>query len=607
MHVARGVVLSVALFSVVAFAQAFKVGDKVHAKWGSEWKTATVIAIRNGAPRPIKIHYDGYDGSFDNWFTAAELQPGPAPAAAPVAPVATAPAKSFVDPLPTRFKEGDLVEAKDGETWTRAKIIQVKPGSRPWYVHFEGQDSSRDVQRFDNEVRPAGELYVTIEKGSDDGSGPFKANAQVQVQDGQGWNLATVVMVKGGRSYVDRTGGNSEWVDAARLRALPDNAAANSMVKDGLVANVQSDVNYSGNIKVGDTVEAYIDVGWGQKWTKCTVQELKGDELKVHYGGSQYNVRWIKKSELRNLDKEAMNTKTSRFWSQVAPMEQSVGGFLLQFTKQFPADTSIPMESRTPEDIANRLNDLAKIDAVCKQTPADVLAVDANDTNWKHNSKLFCDLAAARAKLGAARAKTLMDGSVGGRLAFVKNKLGVPEQAVAGGKGIAHVTEPVDGDDVFFNGGQKTLAHAKASLAKFAGTMPPEEIAKLEGEFATAITEAQERFKKNLPAASFSTKTSDATIERVAKAFLAKNYPGAVPLKAGVETNEWRYEKTDKGLTLARLKWADILWKDPAKNLCAVGGFLYNEEALVGGGYESPGFITSSYGYYFTWSWVKCP
>jgi len=59
------------------------------------------------------------------------------------------------------FKQGETVEAQWGGEWKRARIIAVKPGTpRPFKVHFEGYDSSRDNWLTAAELRAAGAAPV---------------------------------------------------------------------------------------------------------------------------------------------------------------------------------------------------------------------------------------------------------------------------------------------------------------------------------------------------------------------------------------------------------------------------------------------------------------
>ena len=42
----------------------YKKGDAVQVNWKGKWWPAHVIAVKNGKP---KVHYDGYDNSWDEW------------------------------------------------------------------------------------------------------------------------------------------------------------------------------------------------------------------------------------------------------------------------------------------------------------------------------------------------------------------------------------------------------------------------------------------------------------------------------------------------------------------------------------------------------------
>ena len=581
--------------SAPASSVTYKAGDVMEARWGSDWKKASVVAVKASSPRPYKVHYEGYDMSNDQWLTAADMRaPGTAPA-----PVAPAPVAGM------KFQEKERVEARYGSDYLKATVLRLKPGTpQPYLVHYEGVEG-RDNWLFESDLRPAGDLWIVVEPGADDRSGTFKATQKVQVEEGGNWMLASITQVKAGRYYVERDGvKGGAWMDGSRLRALPDNAAGNALAAQGLVKDVQPDVNYTGNVKVGDTVEVKMNVGFGDRWTKCTVREITGDKYTVHYGGHQSNTREVTKEQFRSLDKEAALARRARFYQEAQPYAAGVAAVVHVYTDKYPRGFGDGSAPGTPEELDKVMQQLAGLDALCKKTPPEVLVDNPAEKDWRSQPRLWADIAANREKIGKQLGQKMLKEATGGKLAFIRNKVGVVEDAPGGGKGIAHYTEPVNTEDIFFNDGKKTLEGVKASLGRFGQAG---DTTALLAEYEKAIADAKARFKANLPPASFKTPYQDATIEKAARGYLSRAFAGAVPLKSGVEKNTWQLEKTDSGTTLARLKWANIQWKDPAHDVCCVGAFFYNEEALVKGGFESPGFITSSYGYYFTWSYQRCP
>ena len=113
---------ALALVFVVGLAQAalaetaptYKVGDKVEVLWKGTWYPAAVIEVK---PDEWKIHYDGYEASWDEWVKSDRIRmPG--------------------------FKVGDAVEVLWKGTWYPAQVIEAKPDE--WKIHYDGYESSWD-------------------------------------------------------------------------------------------------------------------------------------------------------------------------------------------------------------------------------------------------------------------------------------------------------------------------------------------------------------------------------------------------------------------------------------------------------------------------------
>ncbi len=54
-----------------AGAASYTVGNPVQVSWKGSWYPAHVIAVNKGS---YKIHYDGYDASWDEWITTARMK-----------------------------------------------------------------------------------------------------------------------------------------------------------------------------------------------------------------------------------------------------------------------------------------------------------------------------------------------------------------------------------------------------------------------------------------------------------------------------------------------------------------------------------------------------
>lgn len=57
--------------SAAASGGGFKVGDAVEVNWKGAWYKASVMAVKGGK---TKIHYDGYDNSWDEWVGLSRIR-----------------------------------------------------------------------------------------------------------------------------------------------------------------------------------------------------------------------------------------------------------------------------------------------------------------------------------------------------------------------------------------------------------------------------------------------------------------------------------------------------------------------------------------------------
>jgi hypothetical protein len=95
-------------------------GAKLEVEWGGTWYSATALEGPN-ANKECKIHYDGYDASWDEWV---------------------APARTRAGSDANLCKKGDklLVEWKQG--WYPAAIIDGPDDKKQCKVHYDGYDDS---------------------------------------------------------------------------------------------------------------------------------------------------------------------------------------------------------------------------------------------------------------------------------------------------------------------------------------------------------------------------------------------------------------------------------------------------------------------------------
>ena len=102
-----------------------EVGALVFAKWGKRWWPAQVVSVSDDGYR---VHYDGWESSWDEYVTVERLR--------------RAPAKLAV-------QEGDAVQAEYRGKWYAARVLAVRSDGRV-RITYDGWDSS-----WDEDVVPA--------------------------------------------------------------------------------------------------------------------------------------------------------------------------------------------------------------------------------------------------------------------------------------------------------------------------------------------------------------------------------------------------------------------------------------------------------------------
>jgi hypothetical protein len=107
--------------------RAFAAGDTVEVEWKGTWYPASIMELMPQGR--YKIHYEGYDNSWDETVAPTRVRAA--------AKVAAAPAAKAV------FVAGDEVEVEWKGAWYRATIMEAKPQGR-YKIHYEGYDNSWD-------------------------------------------------------------------------------------------------------------------------------------------------------------------------------------------------------------------------------------------------------------------------------------------------------------------------------------------------------------------------------------------------------------------------------------------------------------------------------
>jgi uncharacterized protein with FMN-binding domain len=94
---------------------AYKAGDALEVEWKGKWYPAKILEVKDGK---YKIHYDGYESSWDEWVTTARMRGG------------------------ATWKVGDPLQVQWKGQWYPASIIEVKDGK--YKIHYDGYDASWD-------------------------------------------------------------------------------------------------------------------------------------------------------------------------------------------------------------------------------------------------------------------------------------------------------------------------------------------------------------------------------------------------------------------------------------------------------------------------------
>lgn len=106
----------------------WRVSDQVEAKHTNNWYKATILEIKNGW---YKVHYDGYDNSYDLWKAATDIRPR-----ANVANTTQAAAPANAPQI------GGWVLANLGTpTWYAATLLEITQGQYKVRIHNEAKDS----------------------------------------------------------------------------------------------------------------------------------------------------------------------------------------------------------------------------------------------------------------------------------------------------------------------------------------------------------------------------------------------------------------------------------------------------------------------------------
>lgn len=150
----QGFITIALLLCVAACAlaqQSWKVGDQVEVKYGGRWWDATILEIGSGQ---YKIRYDGYNSSWDEWKTPAEIRPRPASAikGGQGGNAAIANSGAAIS-APQNFRAGDWVLANKGTpNWYAARLLETGQGQ--YKVRYHGDPLTSYFVAPSDRIRP---------------------------------------------------------------------------------------------------------------------------------------------------------------------------------------------------------------------------------------------------------------------------------------------------------------------------------------------------------------------------------------------------------------------------------------------------------------------
>jgi hypothetical protein len=508
------------------------------------------------------------------------------------------------------WKKGDKVEVQDGNAWQVATIMDIK--NLKYLIHFETQTKA-DIWVMSNRIRTASKQALENAK-------KFKEEKAAAVNDNKTDNAAAV-----NDNKADNTGtsgaGKSESAGASAGGKKADNTAKVSgkktdhTVKAGaksdnsenlLVIDLNLPLNMSGTYKVGDRVQVWHNGNGQFTWMESRILEINDGKYKIYYGGSRYNVATFDESKIRNEAREKAQAERGQYFKDVKKFRTVLGEYTPDY---YIWDNGNVTDDQKIDALKKAMPQIDELDKLMKEKYADMKDPTENVSDPSLLPSHLRDVVSRKAGTLSQIMAKITSGKLGGKLKSIKEDIAKVDALPGNGKGIWHLTgegNTADTYDIVFNNGQKTLMELKTYVDKFNQAAGLSGDGGIVAEYQKALADAKTAFFANLPASTFDIPYHDATIEGVCRKFLQDQIPGAVILKSGVEEANWRFEKTESGIILARLKWAAIQWKDPKTGQCCFSTFLYDEDALVNGTFQKPGYITSNYGYVFGWAYQKC-
>ena len=167
------------LLAATALAGDWKKGDRLEVEWKGKWYKAQIVAEGDDASKTAgkyKIHYDGYETSWDEWVTEGRMR------------------KLGANAKAAAWKARDSVQVLWKGSWYAATILEVQ-GDK-YKIHYDGYESSWDEVVGADRVRAAS---------------AWKKGDAVDVKWKGAWYPAEILEVKGASFRIHYVGYESSW------------------------------------------------------------------------------------------------------------------------------------------------------------------------------------------------------------------------------------------------------------------------------------------------------------------------------------------------------------------------------------------------------------
>ncbi|MBA2538260.1 MAG: hypothetical protein H0V17_01385 [Deltaproteobacteria bacterium] len=378
----------------------------------------------------------------------------------------------------------------------------------------------------------------------------------------------------------------------------------------GLSIAAADNINRTGPYKVGDTVEVWLNVNGPAEWVQSKVMDIKGDEYQIHYGGSRYNLKWVKADLIRNEAREkaaaASKQMQQAFWAEVSTKYAwPVGSFARVLDPNIRGQpTGMPGFPAGAPELAKAMAELAELDGICKAKYAGI--TNTNEINdYTRMAGTWCKVAASRVEIGklmvGQMVKTLTTSYLE-QSATSRKSIEVRDAHVVAGSWYAGLYpngyDKVKGisrtswlDDILDHDGAAAIAEAKQAIGGlYTAIGVTEPTSSFYDDYAKGMAAIKADFTANVPGPVFLATGKDGTMEAAGK----QGVTGKI-LRSAVLSPGWVVTKTPSGKPLDRVKIGTIFYQ-AASGRCVYRSYAW-KQTYAGGGW-SAGFAKEANEFY---------